>query len=786
MSQATSDQTRANMGGVGVSVAKIDNQEKVLGKAEYIADMSLPNMVHGALLGSVHAHAIIKGYDISKALAAPGVVGIVTGDDLGEGRMGAFIKDEHALAKYKVRYLGEPVAAVAAETESQARAAASLIEIDYEPLPSILSPEAGLADDASILHPDLDQYFKVFDAGSDRNLASRTVFNEGDVDAAWAECDVIVEREYSTQAQAHVAIEPCGALAEMDANGRVTLWSANQSVFRTQANVCESLGLPMTKLRCLTPRIGGGFGNKMEPHVQPATVALAMKCGRPVKLILSREEDFEIVRARHPFQIKMKTGAKQDGTILARECHVIVDCGAYADDSPGVMGYALLMSKGPYDIKNVRAEGKLVYTNKLRFGAFRGFGNPQVTFAGEQQIDEIADLLNIDPIELRRRNLAKQGEPWFLGQTIQSSGLSDCIDAVEAASHWKGRPRSETVDGKTRGRGIAVTAHISGLLSTGAIVRMYEDGTFSLNTGAADIGQGSDTILAQMCAESFKVPLENIAVASPDTDGSPYNWGTTASRVTYMTGRAVVGACEKIKAKIFDQAAVILESEIDQLELRDGGFVGVMGDEERVVPFFVISARAHWAAGGPIMAEHSLAFERDTLDPKRAVAIGLPFPRIGVLSFGACVVDVEVDDVTGQTQVLEAWSALDVGRAINPCLVEVQIEGAFVQGLGYALFEEMVWDGERIANPTLMDYKVPTILDSPYEIHSIIVESPEPDGPFGAKGAGEIGINTIPAVMANAIHAATGFRHCHLPMTSERVLNGLESSQVENPITGTS
>ena len=776
MNQINPQTNKLDMGGVGQSVEKLENREKVLGKSEYIADMYRTNMVHGALLGSPHAHALIKGYDLDEAMASPGVVAIVTGDDLGDGRMGAFIKDEHALAKHRVRYLGEPVAAVAAETEAQARHAANLIKIEYEPLPAVLSPEQGLAEDAPILHPDLEQYFKVFDAGSKGNLASRSLFEQGDPDTAWEQCDVIVEAEYTTQAQAHVAIEPCGALAEVDANGRVTLWSANQSVFRVQANVSESLGLPMAKLRCLSPRIGAGFGNKMEAHVQPATVALALKCGRPVKLILSREEDFEIVRARHPFRIRMKTGAKKDGTLIARECEVLVDCGAYGDDSPGVMGYSLLMSRGPYDIKNVRCEGKLVYTNKIRFGAMRGFGNPQVTFAGEQQIDEIASRLGIDPFTLRRQNMVKQGDPWFLGQEVKSTGLAQCLDAVESASNWKHREPASAVEGKRRGFGLAITAHISGLLSTGAIVRMFEDGTISLNTGAADIGQGSDTVLAQMCAEVLKIPLDQIAVASPDTDGSPYNWGTTASRVTYMTGRAVVGAAEKIVEQILQHASEMLECDVSMLELRDGGFVGVIGADDGL-PFFAISARAHWAVGGPIIGHHSVAFERNTLDPKRAVATGLPFPRIGVLSFGAVVVEVEVDEVTGQTKVINAWSALDVGRAINPQLVEVQIEGAFVQGIGYALFEEMVWDGERIANPTLMDYKVPTIADVPYNIHSIIVEAPEPDGPFGAKGAGEVGINAVAAVIANAVHDASGYRHNHLPMTSERVLNGLFAAE---------
>lgn len=760
------------MTAVGRSIPKLENREKVLGCAQYIDDLYRPGMLHAAILGSPHAHAKILSYDLSEALAAPGVVAVLTGDDVpADGRMGAFIKDEHAIAKGKVLYLGEPVAAIAAETLEQARAAVNLIRVEYEELPAILSPEAGLIPGAAILHPDVASYVKVFDAGSEGNLCSRTELTEGDVDAAWSRCAAIVEGEFTTEAQAHVSIEPCGALAEVDAQGRVTLWSANQSVFRVQANVCESLKLPMSRLRSLSPRVGAGFGNKMEPHIQPLTVALALKTGRPVKCILTREEDFEIVRARHPFRIRMKTGADAEGRLIARDCEVLVDCGAYADDSPGVIGYALLMSGGPYRIPNQRARGKLVYTNKLRFGAFRGFGNPQVTFAGEQQINEIARKLNIDPIEMRRRNMLRQGDGWFVGPKIASNGLAHCLDAVEAASGW-GKRALVARPGTRRGLGLAVSAHISGLLGTGAIVRMLEDGTISLNTGATDIGQGSDTVLAQICAETLKIPVDMVSVASPDTDGSPYNWGTTASRVTYTTGRAVVGAAKEVLRQAMEHASEMLDTPLDDLELREGGRIAIRGSNTDL-PFAAISGRAHWAKGGPIVGHHTLVFEEPTHDPKRSIALGLPFPRIGVFSFGAVAIEVEVDEVTGQTRAVEAWSAIDVGRAINPRLVEVQIEGGLVQGLGFALYEEMVWDGPRLVNPSLMDYKIPTSADTP-PIHSIVIEDPEPSGPFGAKGAGEIGLNPVPAAIANALAQAVGGVSPAIPLTAERVLARLE------------
>ncbi len=561
---------------------QLEAAEKLSGSAQYIADLYRPGMLHGAIVQSTHAHARIRGYDVSAAMALKGVRAIVTGDDLDDSHhMGAFIKDEPAFAKGKVRYVGEIVAGVAADTVEIARAAARLIRIDYEVLRPVLDPADALQPDAALVHDDAASYPRVFDSGTQGNLCSRTSYRQGDVERAWSGCDLIVEDHFETQAQAHLSLEPCGALAEVDASGRVTLWSANQSVFRIQASVCESLGLSMTKLRCLTPRIGAGFGNKMEAHVQPLVVLLAMKARRPVKLILSREEDFETVRARHPFRIRMKTGVRNDGTLVARETELLLDGGAYGDDSPGVLGYALLMNCGPYRIPNVHAHGQVAYTNKMRFGAMRGFGVPQVTFASEQQLDTIARKLGMDPLAFKRKNMMVAGDPWFGSQQVRSNGLADCLDVVEResgiAAARSANPRSAAQPGRRRGFGVALTAHISGLLSSGAIVRVLEDGTVLLNTGAVDIGQGSNTVLSQICAQSLKVPLERVAIASPDTDGSPYNWGTTASRVTYVTGRSVAKAAAEVEKKLKEHASEMLECGVDDLELLPGGNVAVKG-----------------------------------------------------------------------------------------------------------------------------------------------------------------------------------------------------------------
>ena len=768
------EKTTNEMYQVGKSIPKVDAREKVLGRAQYIADLTRPNMLFGAMLQSPYAHARIIAYDTTAAEKVTGVKCVLTGDDFEDHKMGPFIKDEGAIAKGKVRYMGEPVACVAAEDEVTARAAALLINVEYEELPTVLSPEAALEAGAAVLHEDLADYFKVFEAIAENNLMSYTEISEGDVDKAWDECDLIVENVYETQAQNHLSLEPCGALAEVEPDGLINLWSANQSVFRVQANVCECLGLPMSRVRSMTPKVGAGFDNKMEAHIQPLCVALALATKRPVKMILSREEDFETVRARHPFKIRCKTGVKKDGTFVAREVELLLDGGAFADDSPGVLGNAALMSMGPYHFPHAKAFGKVAYTNHLRFAAFRGFGNPQVTFAGEAQIDEIADKLGIDPIDLRLKNVLAKGQQWFGGQKVDSNGVYECLEKVRASSDWDNKRKNSGENGI----GISVAGHISGLLATGAIVRMLEDGTFVLNTGATDIGQGSDTVLTQICAEALQIPIDRIRTATPDTDASPYNWGTTASRVTYTTGRAVVGAAEDAVRQIKDYAAIVLESPADDLELREGGMVGIKGANKEV-SFFEIAAMTHWGVGGPIVGSHTLVFDQPTIDPKRAVAKGMPFTNIGVFTFAAMVSEVAINQVTGKASAEGAWYAVDVGQAINPGLVEGQIDGGYAQGLGYALFEEMVWDDGRLANPTLMDYKAPGTAEVPYDIDTIIVEHPEPDGPFGAKGVGEITLVTVPASICNAITHASGVRLRKMPFLPERVLNGI----IENEIT---
>jgi CO/xanthine dehydrogenase Mo-binding subunit/aerobic-type carbon monoxide dehydrogenase small subunit (CoxS/CutS family) len=774
---------------VGARAPRIEARDKIAGLARYVDDLHVPHMLHGAILGSTVPHARIIRIDTDRALALDGVKTVLTGQDFPR-RYGSFVKDERVLARDKVRFAGQPVAAVAAIDADTARRALLLIDVEYDELPAVTDTAKALSGDAPLIHEEFADYEKLnlrgaaLDApdqetgrGGD-NVLWRVDISEGDVDAAWAECDVILENEYETQAQQHVYMEPCGALAEIDARGKLTIHSPSQSVHNVQAKVAEALGLPMSRVRAVSPYVGGAFGGKGGPHVQPVTAALALATGRPVKLVLSRTEDFEFLRSRHPSRYRAKTGARRDGTILAREIEAVFDAGAYCDETPAVMCFGVFAARGPYNIPNFRGSGVAVYTNKLRTGSFRGFGGPQAAFVGESQLDELAAEIGMDPVELRIKNAMRTGDQYIGGQTVESCGFVACLESARDAAHAAGAGNNDAAPpGKKRGIGYASSIQICGSHSTSANVYLLPDGSVALNTGVVDLGQGSDTALTQICAGALELPIESVSFAAPDTDSSPFNWKTSASRVTYTAGRAVLDAANEVKRAILDNGAEMMECAAEDLELRPGGRVGLKGVAEKEVSFREISGRAHYRVGGPIMGARSLMFDGEKLDPKRVLLEGFVFDNFGIYIFGAHVVEIELDDKTGRVDVLRAWCAHDVGRAINPNAVEGQIEGGFVQGMGYALFEEMVWADGHLINPTLMDYKIPGIADIPAEIHPIIIEDPEPTGPFGAKGIGEPGLVPVAPAIANAIHAASGVRIRKLPLTPERVLDALETAK---------
>jgi len=755
------------------SPPRLDAADKATGRARYADDIRLPGMLHAAIHTSQQAHARIVACRTDAALALPGVHAIVTGADIAGTRWGGIVKDETMLARDKVRYVGEPIAAVAAIDAATAIRAAAAIEVDYEPLRCVLSPDAALARDAPLVHAGFATYVKTVDGGGHGNIVFETDVAEGDVDHAFAQCDAIVEGTFETQAQHHVYLETNGCVADVDASGRITLYASCQSVHHAQQRVAEELGEPMARIRVIATRVGGAFGGKHASNLHSIAAWLARAARRPVKLVLSRMQDFEVQRSRHPARIWMKTGARRDGTILARDVRVTLDGGAYADESPAVLAFALLMSRGPYRIPNVRAHGAVVYTNKLRAGSFRGFGNPQATFAGESQIDDLAASLGIDPCELRLRNAMRAGDTAFGGQPVASCIVGDALmrvrDAQRAASPLSPR------EGTQRGIGFAVMSHISGLMGTSATVQLRTDGSIALATGCVDIGQGADTVMVQMCAELLGVPIERVSYAQQDSDVSPYNWKTAGSRSTYMTGRAVSVATIEMRQRMIDQAAQMMECAAADLELVPGGAVGLVGIPKRV-SFKDIALHSLFRSGGPIAATHGFVFDGPGFDPKRASIHRLAFANLGVYTFGAHCVEVDVDTATGAVAVRRAWCAHDVGHAINPVSCEGQIQGGFVQGMGYALTEALHWNDDGwLTTTTLADYKIPGALDVPPDIHAIVLEDPEPSHPLGAKGIGEPSLVGAAPAIANAIRAATGVRLTTLPMTPERVLDALET-----------
>ncbi len=761
----------------GASLPRREAAAKAAGAARFTDDIQLAGMLHGAVLTSPYAHARILSCDTRAARALPGVKAVITGADIPANRFGLMVKDETALAIDRVRYIGDAVAAVAAVDRETAQQALALIDVVYEELPAVLDPVAATATDAPLVHEELASYEKSFGAICGGNVLCAAEIAAGDPASAWARCDLVVENVYETQAQYHAYMEPVAAVADVDALGRITVWSSTQSIFRVQACISDALGVPRNQVRAISPYVGGGFGGKSEPGVQLFAALLAKAAKRPVKVVLSREEDMTMMRSRHPARMRLKTGVTQDGTILVREGEVLMDGGAYADDSPAAMMMALYFLRGPYRVPNVRFTGSVVYTNKLRAGAFRGVGNAQATFAGESQIDEIANKLAIDPIEIRLKNAVRQGDAWLGGHAIGSASLRECLERVRSESDWnerRTRLSGASAAGKRRGLGVSSIVYICAYLSTSAVIRLLEDGTVSIATGAVDIGQGSDTAIAQMCAAAFRLDPDAVSVVQPDTDAAPYNSGTNASRVTYMLGQAVSEAAADVKQQILRHAGEMLECAVVDLEILPGGSVAIQGVPGRHLTFLEISRRAHYRVGGPIIGRGTFAFEAGEVDPKLAITKGfMSLHSIGTYVFGAQVAEVEVDEATGKVEVVEAWSAHDVGRAVNRGAVEGQIQGGFVQGLGYALLEELVWDGGRLANPSFMDYKIPGSLDVPYAVHPIIIENPEPTHPFGVKGVGEPPMIGVAAAIANAIDHATGVRIRRLPITSERVLSGL-------------
>lgn len=754
---------------VGRPMPRRDGLLRASGQVVYGVDFKVSGMLWGKIVRSEHPCARILRIDASRALSLPGVKAVVTGQDAPDGLYGARLWDEPILAKDRVRYVGEPVALVAAVDEDTASEAAQRIEVEYEPLPALFSPFEALREDAPLIHPDLGSYFhREFDCHPvpGTNIASHIKIRKGDIAAGFAQADLVHEDTYQTHPVHCAYIEPHAAVARWEPNGRLTVWSSTQCPFLVRRQLAVALKMPVSRIRVLATAVGGGYGGKALMKIEGACALLARAAHRPVKLVFTRSEEFIGTNTRHAFSIDIKTGAKKDGTLVACEARLVVDNGAYTDAGDGVCWEATIGATGPYVIPHQKVDGLLVYTNKIPGGPFRGFGWPQVHWAFEQNVDALAHRLGIDPLEIRLKNAVEEGSLSSTGEALHSVGLKACLRAAADAIGWDKRERQPN-----RGYGISVVNKLSiPYTSSSAFVKVNEDGTIHLLCSAVDLGQGSDNAMIQIAAEELGVRAEDVDLIPADTDTTPFDDGARSSRLTFHMGNAVRKAAAEARQEILRRAEAVLEVAAQDLELRNGR-ISVVGQPGPFLNLAELVMRSHWLHGGPILGRGSHVDEDIVaMDPETGQS---PRPA-AYFEYGAQAAQVEVDPETGQLTVLRMSSAHDCGRAINPLAVEGQIEGGAATGLGFVLMEEVQIEEGRVTNPNFMNYCLPTALDMP-PLATVIVEGyPHREGPFGAKGVGEASCIGIPAAIGNAVYDAVGVRITRTPITWERVLDALE------------
>ncbi len=747
---------------VGTSVQRRDAPAKAAGRARYADDLALPRMLYGCATRSRLAHARILSIDTAPALAVPGVRAVLTARDIpGANTIGPVVKDQPVLAGDVVRFVGEPVAVVAAETRQAAEEAAAAVVVEYEPLPAVHDPVEAMADGAPTLYPK-------------GNVATRTKLRKGDVDAGFAASDVVVEGDFTTQLIEHSYIEPESAVAALEPDGSVIVYAATQYIHYDRDEVARILGLPSARVRVIQMTTGGGFGGKFgSPLAQCHAALLAFRTGRPVKVTWTRGESISASIKRHPYRMHFRVGARADGMLTAVQARLISDTGAYLVTGNSVMGKSTTHCSGPYAVPNVHVDGFAVFTNNPPAGAMRGYGVPQVSVAIEQLLGEIAHRLGIDPVELRLRNALDVGLATATGQVLTSSvGIKEALGRAGAAARVFRAEVGKAPPGRTRGVGVAASWHGTGSArkpSEGiAIVNVAKDGGVSVVCGAVEIGQGSDTVLAQIAAEELRVPVDRVRVITDDSAVTPDCEATTASRVTYISGNATRLAGEEARRRILEMAAEDLEASVDDLELRDG-IVSVRGDpgHHRTIAQLVL-ARGRQG----VVATGSFIAPTTPLDPETMQ--GAPH---GAYGLGAHAALVEVETDTGRVRVLGYAAFNDVGRAINPAAAVGQSSGGAAMGIGYGLLEEVQLRDGHVLTPSFATYMLPTALDVP-EIQVGIVEDPEPTGPYGAKGLGELAANPVAPTILAAIRDATGVMLTRTPATPERIFMAMQASAV--------
>ena len=746
---------------VGKPLQRIDGIEKVTGSAKYAADIKLDNMLHAKVLRSPHAHARVKHIDTSAAEKLPGVRAVATILEVPkvieywfslrteEKKKQMFLRDN------VVRFIGDPVSALAADDQATAARALSLIKVDYEPLPALYDPLKAMA----------EKDIKIHERG---NVAFQFEKVYGDIRDGFKKADITIENTYRTSKQKHAALEPFGTcLAHYQSNGKLTVYSSTQLPHWSRHYLAGALGLPLNKVRVIKPHTGGAFGGRcgLIHGLEVMCSWLSRETGQAVRMSFSREEDFIATETRHPMTIRMKTGATKDGILMANDVEIVSDVGGYGTHYIGVLADCLSTGVGLYKIPNYSFTAKAVFTNKSLCGAFRGYGNPQMNFAQESQMDIIAARLGMDPLELRLKNCRQLGEiDPVLKEEIRSNGLKECLQKGAAASGWEQKRRQKPIKGpKKRGIGLSVMMHGTGAGKAlpdpaSATVMINADGSVNLLTAAADEGQGNRTVLAQIAAESLGIEFEKISVSETDTEITPLDCGTHGSRQTYGGGLAVQAAANEARQKLLAFAAKELGVMGDHLQIKDGAVFETTDPDNRILISDLMRKTQI----------EDMSVCEQVIGSATGVAPAMPG------YYGAIFAEVEVDTETGEVNVLKLTSAFDVGRAINPDLVKGQITGGGVMGMGFALTEDLLVEGGRIVNSSFGDYRLLRACDVP-EIVPIIVESKEPTGPFGAKGIGEGCMVNVASAISNAICHATGVRLTDLRMTPEAILQGLRS-----------
>lgn len=745
--------TTAQFKVLGQNHPRVDAYDKVTGKAAYASDVYLPGMLVCKLLPSARSRARIVRIDTAKAAALPGVRAVITGTDFPDVRFGSgALRDRYIMPREVVNFIGEPIAAVAADDEAAAQEAIALIEVEYEDLPSVVNPLAAMGDGAATVHPELENY-EGYGFTLGHNVSALLDADRGDVAQAFRDSDVIVADVYRSQGINQGFLEPMACVADVEPNGRLVIYASTQGPYQIRAGLAAVLQLPVSRIRVVAMELGGGFGAKLRLAFEAFPALLAMKTGRPVKLVNTREETFTMNGPRLPVTNYIRSGVMHDGTIIAREAYTIFDVGAYLGAGPNSgIGHGI----GAYRVPNFRLRSYGVYTNKIYVGSYRASGVADMTFAVESHMDHIAHKLGIDPYDLRVKNALREGDVSVSGAVVPGNGLMATLAAVKEKIDW---PR-KTGDG--HGIGLALCEWRSGSGPSTAAISVNDDGTVSLLTGSTDIS-GSDTSLAAIAAEALGIAMEQVIVAKRDTDLAPYTGQSGGSRIVYSQGTAVQRAAADTVRKLTALAADRLGVPEDALGCADGR-IYVLDNEPQGLTFAQLAAASITSRGGPIIGAASLS--------------SMPYTPV----FAAQAAEVKVDRDTGQVKVLRYVQAQDVGTAINPMAVEGQLDGGVVQGIGRALTEDQQFDPETgaVRNPSFASYLMPLAIDLP-EIEDILINVPAPDGPFGARAVAEPPGFGPPAAIANAVYDAVGVRVKELPLSGERVLAALKGETGDIP-----